>query len=136
MRLETSMSRYSIEILNDDKSKLVQRIKNLLNGLVYDNKPQVKTLSCYLTEELGYSYGYISGIFAQYTFSSIERYIIMMKIERAKRMIIEDEYSLKEISTMLCYSSVGHFSKQFKKTTGITISAFKKIIIHRKNSSN
>lgn len=127
-QLEVSLSRYSIELLKDDKSRLVQRIKNLLVELVYDSRQQQKTLSHYLTEKLGFSYGYISGVFATHTFSSIEKYIILLKTERAKRLIIEDQFSLKEISSMLSYSSVGHFSKQFKKTTGITISAFKKIV--------
>jgi AraC-like DNA-binding protein len=133
-RLEIALSRYGIELLSDEKSRLVQRIKNLLMELVYDNKHQQKTLSHYLTEKLGFSYGYISGVFAQQTYSSIEKYIIMLKTERAKRLIIEDEVSLKEISNLLSYSSVGHFSKQFKKTTGITISAFKKIVGRRKKA--
>lgn len=133
--LQDSLRRYSIEVLDDEKSRLVQRIKNLLLDLVYDDKPQQQTMSAYLTEKLGYSYGYISGIFAQYTLTSIERHLIMLKIERAKRLIIEDEYSLKEISNILSYSSVGHFSKQFKKKTGMTISTFKKIIMMRRKSN-
>lgn len=131
--LEVSLSRYGIEILQDDKSCLVQRIKNLLLERVYSQKPPMQNLSCYLTEKLGFSYGYISGVFAGSTFASIEKYVIMLKTERAKRMIIEDEYTLKEISGRLGYSSVGHFSKQFKKTTGLTISDFRKIINRRKH---
>ncbi|MBF6608130.1 MAG: helix-turn-helix transcriptional regulator [Flavobacterium sp.] len=131
--LEASLNRYSIEILNDEKSQLVQRVKNLLLELAYDDKPQLMTLSCYLSSQLNFSYGYISYIFTMKTLTSIENYLIMLRIERAKKLIIEDILSLKEISAALNYSSIGHFSRQFKKTTGITISVFKKIITNRRN---
>ncbi|HEX8270596.1 MAG TPA: AraC family transcriptional regulator [Flavobacterium sp.] len=131
-QLEVSLSRYSIEILNDQKSQLVQRIKNILVELAYDDKPLTMTLSCYLAKRLNLSYGYISYVFTLHTLTSIENYIIMVKIERAKKLIVEDILTLKEISYKLNYSSVGHFSRQFKKTTGLTISVFKKIISNRR----
>lgn len=132
--LDLALSRYGIQILEDEKRGLVQRIKNILLEQVYSDTNNLQTLSSYLTDRLGFSYGYISGVFVADTFSSIEKYLIMLKTERAKRMIIEDELTLKDISDRLGYSSVGHFSKQFKKTTGITISAFRKIISRRKNA--
>ncbi len=132
-QLEKSLKKYSIEFLNDEKSQLVQRVKNLLIEFAYDDKPQLMTLSCYLSTKLGFSYGYISYVFTLKTLTSIENYLIMLRIERAKKLIIEDVLSLKEISFALNYSSIGHFSRQFKKTTGITISVFKKIINNRRN---
>jgi len=135
-RIENSLSRYSIRIIEDEKECLVQRIKNILFEIVYAQKQPQTTLSSYLSDRLGYSYGFLSGIFAAHTFCSIEQYAIMIKTERAKRLIIEDEISFKEISEKLAYSSLGHFSKQFKKCTGITLSEFRKIIIKRKNGNN
>lgn len=129
--LKISLKKYSIEFLDDEKSQVVQKIKNLLGELAYSDRPNV-TLSVYLAQELGYSYGYISYIFTTNTLTSIENYLIMLRIERAKRLIIEDVLSLKEISGLLQYSSIGHFSRQFKKTTGITISVFKKIVENKR----
>ncbi len=130
--LADSLGRYSIQILKDQKSQLVQRIKNMLIELVHEDKQIQMTLSCFLAKELNLSYGYISYVFTMNTYTSIENYIIMLKIERAKRLIIEDLLTLKEISYKLNYSSVGHFSRQFKKTTGLTISTFKKIISNKR----
>lgn len=129
--LQSSLKKYSIELLQDEKSQLVQRIKNLLSELAYSDKPSL-TLSVYLAQKLGYSYGYISYIFTNSTLTSIENYLIMLRIERAKRLIIEDVVTLKEISSLLHYSSIGHFSRQFKKTTGLTISVFKKIVENKR----
>lgn len=127
-KLTVLLRKYSIEVLEDEKSQMVQKIRNMLIELVHDNKPQLMTISYYLSEKMGLSYGYLSSLFAIHTHYSIEKYIILLRIERAKEMIIEGRLTLKQISAILNYSSVQHFSRQFKKTTGLTISAFKRII--------
>lgn len=127
-KLADVLRSYSIEILEDEKSQLVQKIRNILIELVHDNKPQLMTISYYLSERMGLSYGYLSHLFAAQTHYSIEKYIILLRTERAKEMIIEGRLTLKQISATLNYSSVQHFSRQFKKTTGLTISSFKRII--------
>ncbi len=131
--LENSLQKYSISIIEDERECLAQRIKNILFEMVNSDKPIQKTLSGYLSEKIGFSYGYLTSVFASITFCSIEQYAILLRVERAKRMIIEDELSLKEISDSLYYSSLGHFSKQFKKSTGITLSEFRKIISRRRH---
>lgn len=127
-RLAEILKNYSIEILEDEKSQLVQKIRNILIELVHDNKPQLLTISYYLSEKMNLSYGYLSYLFATHTHYSIEKYIILLRIERAKEMIIEGRLTLKQISAALNYSSVQHFSRQFKKTTGLTISSFRRVI--------
>lgn len=134
-KLADVLSVYSIEVLVDEKSQLVQKIRNILIGLVHDNKPQLMTISYYLSERMNLSYGYLSYLFASQTHYSIEKYIILLRTERAKEMIMEGRLTLKQISAMLNYSSVQHFSRQFKKTTGLTISSFKRII-ELKRSAN
>lgn len=134
--IDRSLSKYSIRIIEDERECLVQRIKNIIFEMVYAKKQPHITLSNYLAEKLNCSYGFLSSVFAAHTFCSIEQFTILTRTERAKRLIIEDEISLKEISEELAYSSLGHFSKQFKKTTGITLSEFRKIIIRRKNGDN
>jgi AraC-like DNA-binding protein len=130
------LRKYSIEILDDEKSQLVQRIRNILMELANDNKPQLMTISYTLSERMNLSYGYLSYLFALKTHYSIEKYIILLRIERAKRMIIDDRLTLKQISAALNYSSTGHFSRQFKKTTGLTISVFKRIIERKKTANS
>ncbi|WP_290841126.1 AraC family transcriptional regulator [Flavobacterium sp.] len=135
-RLADVLRKYSIYILDDEKSQLVQRIRNILIELVNDNKPQLMTFSYHLSERMGLSYGYLSSLFASQTHYSIEKYIILLRIERAKAMIIEGRLTLKQIGATLNYSSVQHFSRQFKKTTGLTISSFKRIIELKKTANS
>ncbi len=131
--LQDALAVYSIEILNNQKSQLIQKIKNTIIDLVHEEKKTNLTYSAYLSEQLNLSYGYISNIFSEYTYTSIENYIIIQKIERAKKLIIEDGLTLTEISYKLNYSSVAHLSAQFKKVTGLTPSLFKRIIDKRRS---
>ena len=88
--------------------------------------------SVYLADTLEHSYGYLSNLFSEVTYTSIENFIILQKIEFAKQLIIKQEFSLTEIAFRLNYSSVAHLSTQFKNTTGITPSAFQRIIAKRR----
>lgn len=126
-----------IEVVQSQKSILVQKIKDSIIDMVYnvDNTVNVKS-SVYLSEKLDHSYGYLANLFSEVTYTSIENYIILQKIEYAKQLIISQELTLTEIAFKLNYSSVAHLSAQFKKTTGITPSAFQRIIAKRKELNN
>lgn len=129
--LQANLKRYGIDILNDQKSQLIQRIKNTIIDMINQEKLPVSKISLYLAEKMKMNYSYISTLFSEYTHSSIENFIILQKIERAKKLLLQ-ELSLTEISYLLNYSSVAHLSGQFKKTTGLSPSVFKKIIDGRK----
>lgn len=131
IQLEQNLKRYGIDILNDQKSQLIQRIKNTIIDMIHQDKLPVSKISLYLSEKINMNYSYISTLFSEFTHSSIENYIILQKIERAKKLLLQ-EISLTEISYLLNYSSVAHLSGQFKKATGLSPSVFKKIINGRK----
>jgi AraC-like DNA-binding protein len=130
--LSAALREYGIEILTNQKMALVQKIKDTIVEMVHSENglPSV-TMSIYLSEKLNHSYSYLSNLFSEASYTSIENFIIIQKIERAKQLLLENELTLTEISYQLNYSSVAHLSHQFKKTTGITPSAFQRIIKKR-----
>ncbi|MEH6679928.1 MAG: AraC family transcriptional regulator [Sediminicola sp.] len=135
-QLGTSLGQYGIEIIDDKKNALVQRIKDTITDMIYsDGNAKNYKVSSYLAEKLDYSYVYLSNIFSEATYSSIENFVILKKIDLAKQLIIENTLTLTEIAYQLNYSSVAHLSYQFKKTTGLTPSTFQKIIEKRKFNS-
>jgi len=127
------LNNYGIEIVENQKTILIQKIKDAIVDMVFneDSTINVKS-SVYLSEKLNHSYGYLSNIFSEVTYTSIENFIIMQKIEYTKQLIINNQLSLTEIAFKLNYSSVAHLSSQFKNTTGITPSAFQRIINKRR----
>jgi len=132
--IHAELGRYGIEIINNQKSQLVQKIKNTIVAMIYEkDKLPLSTISSYLADQLNLSYGYLANIFSEFTYTSIENFIIIQKIERVKKLIVEDGLTLTEISYKLNYSSVAYLSAQFKKVTGLTPSTFKRIVEKRRS---
>lgn len=132
--LSTSLDQYGIEIIESQKSILVQKIKDAIIEMVYMEDKLPTSNSAYLAEKLKQRYGYISSVFSEVTYTSIENFIVLQKTERAKELIITNVLSITEIAYMLNYSSVSHFSSQFKGVTGITPSTFQRIINRRRET--
>jgi len=136
LKLQAALNKYGIEVIDNPKNAFVQKIKDTIIQMVYyDDKQQNTKISVYLSDKLNHSYTYISSVFSEITHTSIENYIIIQKIERAKQMIVEEKYTITEMAWQLNYSSVAHLSKQFKKTTGLTPTMFQRIMKKRKISN-
>lgn len=132
-KLNGDLSKIGIEIVASKKSMLVQKIKDAISELIsLEDKKILSKTSHYLAKTLNNSYRYLSSIFSELTYTTIENYLILQKIEKAKEMIAVGELTFTEIAWKLNYSSVAHFSSQFKNTTGFTPSLFKRIINQRR----
>lgn len=127
---------YGIEIIENQKAALVQKIKDAIVELISSEEGVSVKASIYISEKLNHSYGYLSNLFSEITHTSIENFLIIRKIEFAKELIISKKLSFTEIAYRLNYSSVAHLSTQFKNTTGMTPSQFHKIIALRRKFSH
>jgi AraC-like DNA-binding protein len=117
------------ELIDDKKSWLINRIKTLIIEYIhYDReKPEYVNFSDLLSKELHHDYSYLSHLFSSVEGKTIEKYMILQKIEKVKEFLVYDELSLNEISYQLGYSSAQHLSRQFKEITGLTPSHYKQI---------
>lgn len=122
------MAPYGIEVIISREERIVEDAKRCIFELVHElnNADSIIRKSEYLVERLGLSYQQISKIFSKYEPTTLERYSILVKIEKIKEMILEDEFSLSEIAYLMDYSSVQYLSNQFKKETGLSVSVYKK----------
>lgn len=135
--LKLSFEEWGVNFVENHKSILVQKIKETINDFIFNEEEGVNVkFSVYLSEKLNHSYGYLANLFSELTYTSIENFIILQKIEYAKQLITTDNFTLTEIAFKLNYSSVAHLSSQFKKATGITPSVFQRIIKKRKQQTN
>lgn len=117
-----------LELLEKKRDILIDKIRNVMIAYVFNSEIQPNlNFSDLLSKELGHSYNYLANIFSEVQAVTIEQYIIALKIERTKEMILFDEDSFSEIAYKLNYSSVAHLSSQFKKVTGLTPSQFKSL---------
>ena len=133
--LRTNLLKSGLELLDDSKSVLIERIKNIIIEMIhYSDELPEQNYSSYISSKLQYDYTYLSNIFSEVKGITIQQFIILNKIERVKELLLYDELSLTEISHKLHYSSVAHLSNQFKKITGLIPSYFKKMKNARKNN--
>jgi len=134
-QLNNGLKKAGLELMDDKKAMLVERIKNVIIEMIhYLDEPPLTKYSVFLSDKLNYDYTYLANLFSEVRGITIEQFIIFHKIERVKELLVYDDLSLTEIADRLHYSSVGHLSNQFKKTTGLTPSHFKKLKEKRRNN--
>jgi len=127
-QLKEGLLRSGLELLDDKKSILIERIKNVITEMIhYSEELPTQNYSDYISEKLGYDYTYLANIFSEVKGITIQQFIMTHKIEKVKELLLYDELNLTEISYKLHYSSVAHLSNQFKKITGLSPSFFKQL---------
>lgn len=124
--LDNTLKKAGLELLEKKQGVLIEKIRQAMVDYVSNSDTETKTkFSVILSKKLNHSYTYLSNFFSEVEATTIEQYIIKLKIERVKELIIFGEDTFSEIAHKLNYSSPAHLSAQFKKATGLTLSHFK-----------
>ncbi|MCF8302403.1 MAG: AraC family transcriptional regulator [Bacteroidales bacterium] len=127
--LKHELEKLGFELLEDKSVQVIEKIKNEIVGIIHHGNeiPYNINFSDYLVKQIGRDYHYLSSLFSQKEGITIEKYIILQKIEKAKELIAYAELSLSQIAYKLNYSSPAHLTRQFKQVTGMTPSTFRKM---------
>lgn len=127
-QLKVNLLKSGLELLDNKKQILIDKIKTVIIDMIHhsDEEP-IENYSDYISKKLGKDYNYLSDVFSEVKGVTIQQFIIMHKIEKAKELILYNELNISEIAHKLHYSSPAHLSNQFKKVTGLTPSFFKKL---------
>ena len=127
-QIRAALLRSGLELMDDKKSVLIQKIKNVIIELIhYSDEPLAVNFSNFLSQKLDYDYTYLANLFSEVQGITLEKFIIAHKIERVKELLVYNELTLTEIAYRMHYSSVAHLSAQFKKVTGLTPTHFKQL---------
>jgi AraC-like DNA-binding protein len=133
-QLKKALLDSGLELMDDKKSMLIEKIKNVIIEMVHHSTENIKVnFSDYLSEKMNHDYTYLSNLFSEVQGTTIEQFIISHKTERIKELIIYGELNITEIAWKMNYSSVAHLSSQFKKVTGLSPSHFKQLKDKRRN---
>jgi AraC-like DNA-binding protein len=125
-QIKIALENFGFELIDDKKSRVIEKIKTLIIDLVQNNNNQINTnLSEYLSSQLIQDYSTLSNLFSEVEDITIEKFFINQKIEKVKELLMYDELTLSEIAYQLNYSSVAYLSNQFKKVTGFTTTHYK-----------
>ncbi|WP_282075854.1 helix-turn-helix domain-containing protein [Maribacter aquivivus] len=122
--ISSQLEGFGIKIQTKENRDIVEEIKIYIKKMVYEGDIRNVKISELLSKQLGFSYPYLSNLFSSKTFTSIENFYILVRIEKVKDLVLLENTSLGEIAHDLNFSSVPHLSNQFKKVTGLTITQY------------
>jgi len=133
--LNFNLKKSGLELMDDKRNILVEKIKTIIIELVHYSDDQIKiNLSYHLSQKLNHNYTYLANIFSEVKGTTIEQFYLAHKIEKVKDLMVYNEFNLTEIAFEMHYSSAAHLSNQFKKMTGLTPSQFKSLRIKNRTS--
>lgn len=134
-QLNTSLKALGFELIDNKKSRTIEKIKNIIISLVHHSDNNINTnLSAFITSKIHQDYNYLSNLFSEVEGTTIEKYFINQRIEKVKELLVYNELTLSEIADKAGYSSVSYLSNQFKKVTGFTPSYFKSLKEHKRRN--
>lgn len=126
-KLAQELEKIGLSLIESDKKSLINAIKTaILHQIYYSDKALQVNFSEYLSENLHHEYSYLSRLFSASENMTIEKYIALQKIEKAKELLSLKKHRISEIAHQLHYKNTSHFSTQFKELTGQTPSQYKK----------
>ena len=126
--IDMALRSSGLELMIDQKKLIIEKIKEAVHQMIHISDDISKlNFSDYISKKVNHNYSYLSGLFSGMEGITIEKYMILEKIEYVKELLIYGEFSLSDIAYKLQYSSVAHLSNQFKKITGSTPSFFRKL---------
>lgn len=126
--LNLHLQKQGFELLEDAVKTQIEQIKKVI--ILKINKLDIDEdfiLSRFISNEFSKDYSLLSKTFSLNENVTLEQYFILQKIEKAKELLLYNEFTLTEISQKMGYKSVQHLSAQFKNTTGFSPTSFKKL---------
>lgn len=127
-QLNLALKKSGFELMDPEKVQIVRKVKNIIDNMVHYSEDQMREiLPDYLSRKLKLDYKYISGLFSEVYNTTIEKYFVIAKIEKAKELLVYYRLNLTEVTYQLNFNNIAHLSNQFKEVTGITPAKFQNI---------
>lgn len=120
--LNRKLATWGFTVVNSHTEQVVAKAKTAIFEYMNEmiGKSSKLRLSDYVAKKVGMSYYYISRIFSEAEKITMEKFLILLKVERVKELLLQDETTISDIAYSLGYSSSQSLSSQFKKITGKT----------------
>lgn len=123
--LDERLRQVGFEPIDSDEMITTETIKALIRNYARTRSLQSLKLSSYIAHEMGADFRYISRLFSSIEGRTIQKYLMLQRMEYVKELLLEPNITLAEIADVTGFSSVAHLSTSFKKVVGLTITDFK-----------
>ncbi len=125
VELEKDLNSFGFEIIKDTAKALVEKIKIALIQQINEGDKDIILVN--LAKEVGKNYALLSKTFSKSEGMTLEKYVINLKIEKAKEYIQLNQHNFSEIAYSLYYKNSSHLAKQFKNCTGMSMTEYKNL---------
>lgn len=105
-------------------SEITEKILDFIS-LNYNTKITLERIA----EEIHFSAVYCDTVFKRETGKSIVNYLIDIRLEEAKTLLLNNEYSVKEVSKRVGYEDYNYFSRLFKQRNGYTPTNYRNSVL-------
>ena len=79
-----------------------------------------------IADELGFHSAYLTRLFNRYAGESPLKYLTNIRIREAKRLLAEGTLPIQAVGERVGYPDQFHFSKTFRKATGMSPTAWRR----------
>ncbi|MDR6782354.1 AraC family transcriptional regulator [Pedobacter africanus] len=127
--LKIVLQKNGFDLLYDKNEQLISQIKLAVERGINEQSETGSPVkfSKLISEELHRDYNSLSAIFSLTQGNTLEKYIILRKIEKVKGLLVYTDQSLTNIANIMGYSSVAYLSRQLKQYTGFDFAYYKRI---------
>lgn len=128
------------ETMGTLKNYMIQALENWLKEKKYVESKPIRMAKKYIADyyylpltletvsgEIGFNASYFSSLFKKETSMNFSEYLMKVRIDNAKSLLLNTGDQVVDISEMVGYSDIKYFSKLFKKVTGLTPTEFRKL---------
>ena len=127
--LEETLVKTLYEVLDHLKNREIKPVSYAKHYIEENKGINIKLEE--LAKNAGFSYTYFSYLFKKETGKTLTEYIQMVRIETAKKLLVEKERNISEIAELVGYNDIKFFTKQFKKTLGVSPNEYRKMFLER-----
>lgn len=121
-KIVSILSKQISPVKQTSKYDTIEASKQYIKENFLKNDFNVETLS----EKAQISRRYFEILFQKRYNITPKAYILSLKIERAKELLLSEKLLIKDIALMLGYADIYHFGKIFKEKTGYTPSEYRR----------
>jgi AraC-like DNA-binding protein len=126
-QLNSALNKWGFEVLDLQKSRDFEKIKNCVIELVHYSGEHLRNFPDYLSKKLERDYAWLNNLFFEVQNTTIENFLLKHKIERVKELLVYNKLNLTDIASQLNFRSVSQLSVQFKEITGFSPYHFRQI---------
>jgi AraC family transcriptional regulator len=127
--VRSMLQKNGFDLLFSKDQKIINQIKRAVEKGIQkqlDTGEPVK-FSTFISNELHKDYDSLSSLFSSLEGYTLEKFIILNKLEKVKAFLVYTDQSLSDIAYALGYSSPAYLAHQLKKYSGFTSSYYKRI---------